>query len=431
MGDVLVVLMGKERAGTLTRLDNNRLQFEYDDAYRASRTATPLSLSMPLAIATHTDRNDRRTVTNFLWGLLPDNEAVIQRWARHYQVSATSPFLLLSTPVGEDCAGAVRFCPPEETDRLLARRGSVEWLSDSDVGRRLADLEGDNTAWLGRQFNGQFSLAGAQSKIALVLDGGRWGLPSGEHPTTHILKPENTGHTDHDINEHLCLAAAAYAGINATRSSVMRFGGQTALVVERYDRRVIGGEVVRVHQEDLCQALGLHPNDKYQYDNGPSASGIASFLRKALPYSSAQAAVWGLIDGLAWNWILAATDGHAKNYSLVLEGRDVAMAPLYDIASILPYEKIDRYGRDVRMAMSIGGNYAMHLGRGEWGKSAGEFGVSKPALLERVALLATKAPEAFEKAAAEARSAGIASKVMDDLVGLASERAKNCLDEIA
>jgi serine/threonine-protein kinase HipA len=83
MGDVLVVLMGKERAGTLTRLDNNRLQFEYDDAYRASRTATPLSLSMPLAIATHTDRNDRRTVTNFLWGLLPDNEAVIQRWARH------------------------------------------------------------------------------------------------------------------------------------------------------------------------------------------------------------------------------------------------------------------------------------------------------------------------------------------------------------
>ena len=430
MEETLIVLMGKERAGTLTRLDNNRLQFEYDDQYRSSKNAIPLSLSMPVAIKTHTDRVNRKTVSNFLWGLLPDNDAVIERWAKHYQVTTSSPFFLLGTPVGEDCAGAVRFCPPTETDRLLARRGSVEWLSDADLAQRLSDLRNDQTEWLGREFNGQFSLAGAQSKIALTRDGDRWGLPSGDRPTTHILKPENTGYSDHDINEHLCLSAARYADIRATASSIMRFGDESALVVERYDRRGSGEDTVRIHQEDLCQALGLHPADKYEQHHGPTANQIVAFLRRTLPYTAAEGSSRDFIDGLIWNWIVAGTDGHAKNYSILLE-RDVQLAPLYDIASILPYKKLDRYGRAVRMAMSIGGNYAMHLGRGEWGKSAAALGVPTDALLERIRVLVARAPEAFEKAAADARAMGVNSRMMDDLVKLIAERAVTCAGEIA
>jgi serine/threonine-protein kinase HipA len=118
-------------AGTLTRLDNNLLRLEYDESYRRAADAPP-SVSLPLAIRTHTDTPGHRTVSNFLWGLLPDSDLVLTRWSQHFQVRATSPFFL-GTPVGEDCAGAVTFCPPDQLDRHRSRRGSVRWLSTEEV----------------------------------------------------------------------------------------------------------------------------------------------------------------------------------------------------------------------------------------------------------------------------------------------------------
>src|ERR1019366_160687 len=147
------------------------------------------------------------------WGLLPDNDAVLARWARQFHVSSSSPFSLLGTQIGEDCAGAVRFAPPEEIDRVLARPSGVTWLTEDDVGQRLRDLREDSTSWLGRSFTGQFSLAGAQAKTALLFKDGRWGVPSGSTPTTHILKPAVAGYDGHDLNEHLCLDAARRAGL--------------------------------------------------------------------------------------------------------------------------------------------------------------------------------------------------------------------------
>ena len=216
MNKQLTVILDDREAGTLTRLDQGRLRFDYHGEYRARPNPTPLSVSMPTQVASHGDR----AITPWLWGLLPDNEAVLSRWARQFHVSTSSPFSLLSTPVGEDCAGAVRFAPPDELDRMLERPGTVTWLTEDGVAQRLRELREDSTAWLGRTFTGQFSLAGAQAKTALLFENGKWGVPSGAIPTTHILKPAVAGFDDHDLNEHLCLDAARRCGLLVARTHV-------------------------------------------------------------------------------------------------------------------------------------------------------------------------------------------------------------------
>src|SRR2546428_4142088 len=203
MTESLVVILGDVIAGAIERLRGGELRFEYDSRYRAARGSTPLSLSMPLELGTHTDG----VVTPWLWGLLPENERVLSRWAREFRATASSPFSLLATPVGHDCAGAVRFASPDEVD-VLKQRGRVTWLTAEDVARRLRELKQDATAWLGPSFEGQFSLAGAQAKTALLHRRGRWGVPAGATPTSHILKPSVAGLADHDLNEHICMEAA-------------------------------------------------------------------------------------------------------------------------------------------------------------------------------------------------------------------------------
>src|ERR1700733_1552422 len=162
MTNSLVVILEDVIAGTLERLPGGNLRFDYSDDYRdrSAPDPTPLSLSMPTQVRSHQDP----VITPWLWGLLPDNNAVLDRWARQFHVSASSPFALLATQIGEDCAGAVRFAPPDQIERVLARSGSVTWLTEDEIAERLRDLRLDSTAWLGRAFTGQFSLAGAQAK---------------------------------------------------------------------------------------------------------------------------------------------------------------------------------------------------------------------------------------------------------------------------
>ena len=432
VAETLAVLMRGRVAGTLERTANNLLRFEYDPIYSADDDATPVSLSMPLAVRVHADTTARRTVSNVLWGLLPDDELVLDRWARHYQVRATSPLFLLGTPVGEDCAGAVSFSRSDDVGEHLAREGGVEWLTDDDVAGLLSDLRRDRTTWLGRDFAGQFSLAGAQAKTALVFEDGRWGRPTGARATTHILKPASAGWADQDINEHLCLEAARRAGLVTARSRIVRFADETAIVLERYDRVRVRGDVVRVHQEDLCQAMGIHPADKYESNGGPSAKAVAVLLRRTMPARDADEAVWRFADALAWNWLVGGTDGHAKNYSLLLSRRDVRLAPLYDISSILPYlgerdpEGVVLHERRMRMAMKVGGEADLAPPRNTWPRASAELGLPADALVARLRTLAAAAPSAFEAAAADPGPAGLESPVVRRLVDRVAERVARC-----
>lgn len=419
MADRLTVLLDDAVAGTLERGADGRLAFTYDDAYAARPAPTPLSLSLPTQIRRHAGGE----LEAWLWGLLPDNDGVLRRWAREFHVSAASPFALLSTPVGEDCAGAVRFARSDRAEALLEQPGTVEWLTEDEVAQRLRELRADRSSWLGSGFVGQFSLAGAQAKTALLLRDGRWGVPAGALPTTHILKPAVAGFDDHDLDEHLCLDAARRAGLLAARTRIERFDGESAVVVTRYDRVEVGETIRRVHQEDLCQALGVPPSRKYQNEGGPTPGEIARLLRAAMTPARGEEAVGRFADALAWNWLIAGTDAHAKNYSLLLSGDQVRLAPLYDVASALPYAI---HERKLRLAMKLGGDYAVFPRRDTWPRAARELRLDAEALIVRVRELATIAPDAFADAAAAPAVAALGSELPARLTDLVAERARRC-----
>lgn len=421
----LEVLLEGERAGTLSKMTNGRLRFVYASDYRDNPSATPLSYSMPVAVAEY----GHTIISPWLAGLLPDDPAVLRRWASQFGVSTTEPFDLLATPIGEDCAGAVQFAPGSRVPDIDADMGAVEWLTDADVEARLRSLRLDSSAWLGDPatarrpgFVGQFSLAGRQRKTALLFKDDRWGVPSGRVPTTHILKPPIEEYVDQELNEHLCLAAARLVGLAAADTHVQSFGAESAIVIARYDRRRIGGELRRIHQEDFCQALSVVPDRKYQSQGGPGPEEITRTLRSAMPTDTAEEAIGRFADALAWNWIIGGTDAHAKNYSLLLAGRQMRLAPLYDITSGLPYEN----ERHLSLAMKVGDGYQLVDDRNPWVLAARRMGLDAESLTSRVADLCERAPSAFAEAAADPGVASLGRRMASRLPDLVARRAARC-----
>ncbi|TDO45006.1 serine/threonine-protein kinase HipA [Kribbella sp. VKM Ac-2527] len=424
----LSLLLGDEVAGTVTRLAGGKLGFAYRPTYIANdRPATPVSVSMPTQLASHSDSR----ITPWLWGLLPDNDAVLNRWSREFHVSTSSAFFLLTTPLGEDCPGSVRLVPPDRLPNIQSRTAhdGVDWLTEAQVAQRLRDLKRDNTAWLGANNAGRFSLAGAQAKTALISDGARWGDPQGAMATSHILKPAIEGFDDHDLNEHLCLSAMRVAGLRAVRTSVERFEDQSAIVVARYDRVLRDGRQLRLHQEDLCQALSVHPARKYQNEGGPSPRDIAVLFRRVMHPSVARDATQAFLDALVWNWVIAGTDAHAKNYSLLLLGNEVHLAPFYDVASALPYDSIPE--QKMRLAMKFGTGYKVNPGSSPWERLAADLQLPEDEIRSRAAKVLANAPDAFSIAAADPGVRSLVSSLPPRLTDLVAARAKRCAKYLA
>jgi serine/threonine-protein kinase HipA len=382
-----------------------------------------LSLSMPLAAAQH----GHKPVEAFLWGLLPDSANVLDRWARRFQVSARNAFALMSY-VGEDCAGAVQFVRPERLDHVAGQGPiEVEWLDERAIAERLRVLRADHAAWRIPSDTGQFSLAGAQPKTALLYENGRWGVPSGRTPTTHILKPPTGEYEGHAENEHVCMQLASALGLTTINSRVARFEDQVAIVIERYDRQRTDAGLIRVHQEDMCQALAVLPTIKYENEGGPGVRAIVDLIRTFSGRSDED--VQRFADALAFNWLIGGTDAHAKNYSMLIgaEGR-ARLAPLYDIASILPY---DFDPQKIRSAMKIGGEYRIRdIGPSQWRKLAKDVRLDADVLVTRIHDLARTLPDALADVCRSAEADGLDHPLIERLAAKLSERAQSCAKSI-
>jgi serine/threonine-protein kinase HipA len=414
----LVVLMNGEEAGRLD-YERGRLSFTYAEQWRQRQGAIPLSLSMPLTGASYAGAE----VGAFVWGLLPDNEQIIQEWARRFQVSARQPFGLIGA-VGEDCAGAVQFVAPERVAAVIGGEADgVDWLTEAEVGERLAGLRTNRGAWRRAGDSGQFSLAGAQPKIALLRQDDRWGIPRGRVPTTHILKPPSADIEAQAENEHFCLSVLGLLGLPVAQSAVQNFAGEAAIVVERYDRFATPNVVIRIHQEDFCQALGVPPDRKYQNEGGPGFREIINVLREVS--SAAQEDVETFVDAAIFNWMVGGSDAHAKNFSLLHAGSGrVRLAPIYDVASVLPYAPQVQF-QDVKLAMKIGGEYRLsEIGIRHWAKFAEENRIDFDHLRSRIASMADQLPDLATTVRDEIAKAGAAHPLNDKLTTVFVDRSK-------
>ncbi len=270
--DHLDVYIDEQFAGSLARARDRSVTFEYDEAYADSPDTTALSLSMPKSRLVH--RNDLAGA--WFANLLPDSEKKLERIAASVGTRSIQPFDLLAR-IGHDVAGAVQVFPegttPEDNADLVE-------LTESHIASELRGLRADPN-YVPDEF-GRWSLAGQQGKIAVALSGERWYAPTGTAASTHILKIGPDGMAGGDLAEFVTLRAAYFCGIAAPLAWLHRFDDQLAVVVARYDRQTDHSgaspagqapHVRRIHQEDMCQVLGVRPGLKYQSDGGPSAKG--------------------------------------------------------------------------------------------------------------------------------------------------------------
>ena len=286
--------------------------------------------------------------------------------------NSNNPVALLSR-IGLDCPGGVQFCAEEDIDAVLHRSGKYRPIDDHEIALRLKSIRDDRDAsWMG--LDESWSLGGNQGKFALAFINDRWCECMGSSPTTHIFKNGVIGFKLEALNEFVCMKSAQRAGIATANVEYRMFEDEPALIVERYDRvKAKDGTIMRLHQEDLCQALGVMPAQKYTADGGPTARDIQELLVNT---SHHQLNLYLFTQILFFNAIIGAPDAHAKNYSLLLgNGSTAMMARMYDVASGLAYE---RMRRKARLAMSVGGEN--RVGRIGPGAIRRYHGMGDPAL---------------------------------------------------
>lgn len=348
-GGVLDVYVGSSKVGSYSRTASGSESFRYAPGWLSSERAFPISLSMPLSDRVWSGGN----ATSYFDGLLPDDRSVREKIAAREDADSAGIFDLLAV-IGRDCVGALRFVP-EGLDSGDPAKMEYRPVSDDEIAARIASL---GTTPLGVQLKEddfRISIAGVQEKTAFLLIDDQWQLPLGSTPTSHIFKPAMKGgpsgadFSDMPWNEWLCLTLCRVFGLESAKSRVLIIDGKPVIVVERFDRVWRDGVLYRLPQEDLCQAMGVPPMRKYQSDGGPGIIDILQLLNGAVtPHEDRLAFMKAQIVF----WLLAAIDGHAKNFSIYLTPGGYKLTPLYDVMSAAPYAEFPIH--KIKLAMSVG-----------------------------------------------------------------------------
>jgi len=344
-------------------------ELQYAESWLESPRARALSLSLPILPGNAAHRGPR--VDAWFDNLLPDSQVIRERIRTRFQTRSLEAFELLAA-IGQDCVGAVQILP-EDSDATDVRKISGQALSQADVGKRLRAATTAGRLGVDDTQDFRISLAGAQEKTALLRLANQWYAPTGATPTTHILKLPlgrvgnlQANMQDSVENEWLCMQFLAELGLPVAETAIARFeddlGEVKALVVTRFDREYVAATedipawIVRLPQEDLCQATGTPPDNKYEADGGPGIPTILNVLQAGL--APAHDAVTFAKAQLAF-WLLAAPDGHAKNFSVFLRRDGYVMTPLYDVLSAWPIigNRANEWSyHDATLAMAVRGS---------------------------------------------------------------------------
>lgn len=357
----LSVYLNSRLVGQLRKSAGGAVDFRYDEGWLSWETAFPISLSLPL----REDRHSGTRVAAVFDNLLPDNPAVLRKVAERSHAKGTDTFSLLEA-IGRDCVGALQFLPE---DQVPGSAGGIDArpISHNEIATLLGNLTGSPLG-IGVDEEFRISLAGAQEKTALLLWHGQWHIPHDTTATTHIIKPQIGKRPDGvDLslsveNEHLCMRLMHALGLPAAKTEIAHFGDRKVLRVERFDRLwTRDGRLLRLPQEDCCQAMSVPPTRKYESDGGPGLSDlIGLFIGSDKPLHDQRL----IMKAVIVFWLLAATDGHAKNFSLFLHPRSrFSLTPFYDVMSAQPLHDAKQLRRqNMRMAMALGKNrhYQVH-----------------------------------------------------------------------
>jgi serine/threonine-protein kinase HipA len=404
--DALDVWFHDRLAGRLAR-ERGRLNFTYADEYLHD-PGPQLSLALPL----RAEPFDDQATEGFFANLLPEGK-VRRAIAREEHVSESNDYGLLSA-LGGDCAGAVSLFPAGEAPRPSAT-SEVDWYDDERLAAAIDDVP-RRPLYAGADGDVRISLAGAQDKLVVVAEDGRFGMPRGSTPSTHIVKTPIVEYDDTVTNEAFCLRLARALGLGAADAEVREVAGREFLLVERYDRRREDGAVVRLHQEDFCQALGRPPELKYERENGPNLADCFGLIARATAVPALD--TLRMVDAVTFNFLIGNHDAHAKNFSLLHAADGARLAPFYDLLSTTVYELGDK------MAMKIGGEYrAAYVRRRHVERFAEEVGLGGAATLRRVRAFAERATGVAANAAKDLRAEGCHRPVVDRIAASVAERA--------
>jgi serine/threonine-protein kinase HipA len=395
----LNVFLNSRLVGRLNRQTSGAIDFQYDRAWLDWQHALPVSLSLPL----REDRYIGAPVTAVFDNLLPDSDAIRRRVAERMQAQGTDAYSLLAA-VGRDCVGALQFLPDgEEPDPAGAITGKP--VSDADIGVMLDNLA-TAPLGLGDDHDFRISIAGAQEKTALLYWKKRWHKPLGTTATTHILKPQiGRLPTGLDLsnsveNEFFCLKLTAALGLPSADVEMATFEGKSVLIVERFDRRWTKDKrLLRLPQEDCCQALSVPPTLKYENEGGPGIPAILNLFKGSDTPEDDQRQ---FLKAIVVFWLLGATDGHAKNFSVFLSpGGRFRITPLYDVISAQPSADAGQIRRNkMRLAMAVGDgrHYAIQtIMPRHFIQSAAQAGIGAAVLEQIFEDIHSRAPKAIVK----------------------------------
>lgn len=357
----LAVWVNGQRAGKWRIPARGEEEFQYDSEWMQSAEGRPLSLSIPFSLDNGPIKG--RVITNYFDNLLPDSDPIRQRIQSQFGTDSRNAFDLLAA-IGRDCVGAVQLLPISEQPGDI-RTINAKPLNEAQIEARLRQTVSSVRLRELAEDGLRISIAGAQEKSAFLYHKRKWCEPLGSTPTSHIFKlplglvgGRNADMRSSVENEWLCSRIVAEFGIPIASCEIGQFGSQKALIVERFDRvlHASGKYWLRLVQEDFCQALGVPSTRKYEADGGPGVPDLARILRGS---ADREQDLQVLLKSQIVFWMLAAGDGHAKNFSIrILNQGRYQLTPLYDVISYWPIvgkgsDKIAR--QDLRMAMAVRG----------------------------------------------------------------------------